>query len=83
MDWSYVFAPTLWYISLRVIIAHATYHGYEIEQMDAVTAFLNADVVSEIYMDQPQGFRKTSKNGGEMFCKLKLALYGIREAPRA
>jgi hypothetical protein len=52
--------------------------------MDVVTAFLNANVVSEICMDKPQGFRKTTKGRGELVCKLnKKALYGIREAPRA
>ncbi len=39
--------------------------------MDVVTAFLNAYVVSEIYMNQPQGFKKKSKDGGELVCKLK------------
>ena len=51
------------YISLSYL-ALATYHIYEIEQMDVVTSFLNANVVSEIYMDQPQGFGKTTKDGG-------------------
>jgi histone deacetylase 1/2 len=51
--------------------------------MDVVAAFLNANVVSEIYMDQPQRFRNTAKDGGELACKLKKAFYGIHEAPRA
>ena len=50
--------------------------------MDVITAFLNADVVSEVYMEQPQGY-KTTKDGGELVCKLKKALYEIREAPQA
>ncbi len=78
-----MFAPTLRYTSLHVILALAAHHDYEIEHMDGVTAFLNANVVSEIYMDQPQGFRKAAKDGGELVCKLKKALYRIREAPRA
>ena len=49
--------------------------------MDVVTAFLNANVVSNIYMEQPQGFEEKSKDGGTLVCKLKKALYGIREAP--
>ena len=53
MDWNSVFAPTLRYTSMRVILADAAYHDYEIEQMDVATAFLNADVVSKIYMEQP------------------------------
>ncbi len=81
MDWHSVFAPTLRYTSLRVILALVAYHDYEIEQMSVVTAFLNADVVSNIYMDQPQGFKNISKNGGELVCKLKNVTYGIREAP--
>ncbi len=51
--------------------------------MDVVAGFLNAGVVSEIYMNQTQGFRTTAKNGGELICKLKTVLFGIREAPRA
>jgi len=82
-NWTSVFAPTHRYTSLRVILALVAHHDYEIEQMDVMTAFLNANVVFEIYMDQPQGFRKTTKDGGELVCKLKKALYGIREAPRA
>jgi hypothetical protein len=68
---------------MRFILALAAYHDYEIEQMDVVTAFLNADVVSNIYMNQPQGFKEISKNGGELVCKLKKAIYEVREAPRA
>ena len=56
MNWTSVFPPTLRYTSLRVILALAAYHDYEIKKMDVVIAFLNANVVSEIYMDQPQGF---------------------------
>ena len=84
MNWTSVLAPSLHYTSLRVILALASYYDHEIEQIDVVTSFLNADVFSEIYMDQPQGFRKkTVNNGGELDCKLKKALYGFREAPRA
>ena len=83
MSWTSVFAPTLRYTSLRVILALAAYHNHEIDQMDVVIVFLNAKVVSEIYMDQPQGFTKTGKDGGEFVCKLKKALYGIRDAPRS
>ncbi len=51
-----MFASTLRYTSLLVILALAAYHDYEIEEMDVVTAFLNADVVSKVYMEQPQVF---------------------------
>jgi hypothetical protein len=47
MNWTSVFAPTLRCTSLRVILALASYHDYVIEQMDVVTTFLSADVVSD------------------------------------
>ena len=47
-DWNFVFAPTVSNTSLRVIMALECYNDWEIEQIDAVTAFLNADVESDI-----------------------------------
>jgi len=43
-DWGSVFAPTVRYTSLRVILAIACHQDLEIEQMDVVTTFLNAEV---------------------------------------
>ena len=54
-DWNSVFAPTVQYTSLRVILAIACINDWKIEQKDVVSAFLNDDVESEIYMDQPEG----------------------------
>ena len=51
--------------------------------MDVVTIFLNADVTSDIYMEQPEGYHVPSSFGTRLVCKLDKALYGIREAPRA
>jgi hypothetical protein len=51
--------------------------------MDAVSAFLNVDVESEIYMDQPEGYVAYGEKGQRLVCHLKKALYDTREAPRA
>jgi hypothetical protein len=51
--------------------------------MDVVSAFLNADVVSDIYMEQPKGYQTPSSISTRPVCNLDKALYGIREAPRA
>jgi hypothetical protein len=83
VDYSSVFAPTVRYTTLRVLLALACYHDLEIEQMDVVSAFLHADVVSDIYMEQPEGYHVPSSTGTRLVCKLDKALYGIREAPRA
>ncbi len=82
-DWNSVFAPTVRYTSLRMILALACHNDWEIEQMDVVTAFLNAEVETDICMEQPQGHMTTTPDGTRLVCHLKKALYGIREAPKA
>ena len=51
--------------------------------MDVVTAFLNANVESDIYMEEPEGHHVSGPNGTRLVCHLKKARYGIREAPKA
>jgi hypothetical protein len=53
-----------------------------VEQLDVVTAYLEADIEEEIYMRQPEGFRHTDINGEERVCLLKKSLYGLKQAPR-
>ena len=83
VDYASVFAPTVRYTTLRVLLALACHHDLEIEQMDVVSAFLHADVISDIYMEQPEGYHVPSSTSTRLVCKLDKALYGIREAPRA
>ena len=66
------------YFSIRYLISLAAEKDLNIQQMDAVSAFLQGDLQEEIiYMEQPEGFRK-----GTMVCKLKKALYGLKQAGR-
>ena len=52
LDYAYVFTTIDRFTTLRVLLALAFYHDLENEQMDVVTtAFLNADVVSNVYME--------------------------------
>jgi hypothetical protein len=50
--------------------------------MDVLSAFLHADVVSDIYMEQPEDYYTPSATGTRFLCKLDKALYNMREAPR-
>ena len=70
------------YFTLRVLLALACYHDLEIEQFDAVTAFLNATVDQTIFMAQPEGFIQYAPDGSRLVCRLKRALYGTKQAPR-
>jgi hypothetical protein len=76
------FAPTVRVISIRTLLALAAYNDWEVERLDEVTAFLEADTEEKIYMRQPEGFRHTDINGEELLCLLKKSLYGIKQAPK-
>jgi hypothetical protein len=82
VDYNETFAPTVRVMSLRVLMALAAYYDWEAEQLDVVTAFLEADIEEEIYMRQPEGFREVNDQGDELVCKLLRALYGLKQAPR-
>jgi hypothetical protein len=78
IDYFDTFAPVMAYRTLRVILSLAAMMDLEIKQVDIVTAFLHADVKEDIYMELPDGYEKDDK-----VMKLKKAIYGIKQAPRA
>jgi hypothetical protein len=49
--------------------------------MDVKSAFLNGDLKEEVYVRQPAGFIIASQEGKVL--RLRKALYGLRQAPRA
>jgi hypothetical protein len=71
VDYHETFAPTVRMIFIWTSLALAAYNDWEVEQLDVVTAFLEADIEEEIYMEQPEGFRHTDSNGEERVCLLE------------
>ena len=49
--------------------------------MDVKTAFLNGLLQEEVYLEKPQGFEIHERESH--VCRVKKALYGLKEAPRA
>jgi hypothetical protein len=82
VDYHEAFAPTVRVISIRVVLALAAFRDLEVEQLDVVTAFLEANIDEEIYMRQPERFRSTDSKGTSLVCLLQKALYGLKQAPR-
>jgi hypothetical protein len=54
---------------------------WKLHQMDVKTTFLNGVIEEEVYIDQPQGFQVEDRKSH--VCKLKKALYRLKQAPRA
>lgn len=76
-DYNDTYAPVAKLTTLRIILSIANHFDMEIHQMDVKCAFLNGDLLEEIYMEAPEGY----ENNG-MVCKLIKAIYGLKQASR-
>ncbi|KAK8547551.1 hypothetical protein V6N12_031688 [Hibiscus sabdariffa] len=81
IDYDETFSPVAMFKSIRILLAIAAFHDYEIWQMDVKTAFLNGKLEEDVYMTQPEGF-VTPENAG-MVCKLQRSIYGLKQASRS
>lgn len=78
IDYVETYSPVVRYASLRFLIALAVKNGLHIDQMDAVTAFMQGDLMEEIYIEQPEGF----EDGSTKVCKLNRAINGLKQSGR-
>jgi histone deacetylase 1/2 len=79
IDFFETFAPVSKYTTTRVLLALAAAKGWEVQQLDVITAFLQGDLQEEVYVQQPAGY----EDGTTRVCLLHKALYGLKQAPRA
>ena len=61
--------------SIRIMLAIAACHDYEIWQMDVKTVFLNGYLEKEVYMSKSEGF--ISKGRANQVCRLKKSIYRL------
>ncbi|KAI5319091.1 hypothetical protein L3X38_038799 [Prunus dulcis] len=80
VDYNETFSPVSTKDSFRVIMALVAHFDLHLHQMDVKTAFLNGDLIEEIYMKQPDGF--ASKGEESLVCKLQKSIYGLKQASR-
>ena len=80
IDYEETFAPVTRYTSIRAIMALVAKLVWKLHQMDVKKDFLNGVVEEEVYVEQPLGFETHDRQSH--VCRLKKALYGVKQAPR-
>jgi hypothetical protein len=78
LDCAETYVPVARLESFRILLAYATYHGFNLYQMDVKSAFLNGPIKEEMYVEQPPGF-KDSEYPTHVY-KLSKVLYGLKQA---
>ncbi|CAB4041487.1 Hypothetical predicted protein [Paramuricea clavata] len=68
--------------SIRTLLQRVMQNDMIIHQMDVKTAYLNAPIDCELYMEQPEGFEEHGENGEKLVCKLNKSLYGLKQSGR-
>jgi hypothetical protein len=81
LDFEETFAPVARLESIRILLAYATHHDFNLYQMDVICAFLNGSIMEEVYVEQPLGFEE--QEYPNHVYKLYKVLYGLNQAPRA
>jgi hypothetical protein len=79
VEYDDIFSPISQYTSICSIITLAASIGWKLHQMDVKKSFLNGEIEEEVYIEQTKGF--IIDNERSHVCRLKKALYGIKQAP--
>ena len=81
IDYDETFSSAAKLPTVRVMLANAAQHDWEIHQVDVKSAYLNAPLEETVYMYPPKRYLKAGQEG--MVCRLLKCLYGLKQAGRA
>ncbi|KAL0393252.1 UNVERIFIED_CONTAM: Retrovirus-related Pol polyprotein from transposon RE1 [Sesamum radiatum] len=82
VDYFETFSPVARLNSIHVLVSLAVNLNWPMYQMDIKNAFLYGDLNETVYMEQPPGYVAQGEKQ-RMVCKLKKAIYGLKQSPRA
>ena len=80
-DYLETFSPTPKMTTIRLLMQFSAEKDLMVHQLDVRTAYLNAPIDFEVYINQPEGFKKVSETEN-LVCKLHKSLYGLKQSGR-
>lgn len=75
-----VISPVINYTAIWVLFAISVHHRYHRSLLNIKSAFVNAPMQKDIYVQQPEGFEVSGYEG--YVYRLSKALFGVRQASR-
>ncbi|KAI3735543.1 hypothetical protein L6452_15045 [Arctium lappa] len=81
IDYEEVFAPVARIRAIRLFLTYTSFMKFKVYQMDVKSAFLYGKIEDELYVCHPPRF-ENPKYPDRVY-KLRKALYGLHQAPRA
>ena len=81
VDYQETFALVAKMNTMRILLSLAAHFNWQLQQYDVKNAFLHGDLEEEIYTTIPPGFE--GKETINKVCRLRKALYRLKQLPRA
>jgi Reverse transcriptase (RNA-dependent DNA polymerase) len=80
LDYTETFAPVAFIASILVLLVLCCFNNLQTGQLDVTSAYLDAHLNEEIYMQQPKEYM--SKGNEHLVFRLGKSLYGLKQAGR-
>lgn len=76
IDYEEVYAPVTGIETVHLLLALSAKNNWQVHHLDVKTAFLNGEINEDVYVSQPEGYKKQGREN--LVYKLSKALYGLR-----